>query len=187
MVSSYHEEIVEARQMIAELAVEKNAKYLLFIDDDVHAPPEAVLKLMYILEQDKDAMIASGIYFQKTEPTQPIMFQKKGEGPSWNWRKGELIECDIVGLGFALIKVEVFSKLQKPWYALGTDFKEGERYSYDDSSYFCDKVKEAGFKIIADGGILCDHYDMDTKKVYRIPEDSYPNRNPVPLGVEVEQ
>src|SRR4051812_30270641 len=56
-----------ARNMIVDHALEQNAKYVFFLDDDVIAPKFTVLALGSILENKKadGAMVASGIYVTK--------------------------------------------------------------------------------------------------------------------------
>jgi hypothetical protein len=46
-----------------------------------------------------------------------------------------------------------------------------------DDIYFCQKVKAAGFNILAHGGVLCGHYDVKTNKIFTLPEDSYPMKS----------
>jgi hypothetical protein len=185
IISSYGLETSDARNRIVEQAILAKAKYLMFIDDDVAAPPGGILKLVYNLAQDSKAMVTGGIYFMKGEITEPVVFQKKGEGPFWQWKKGEVFECDIIGTGFMLINMEVFNHIEKPYFKIIDEFDGHRRTVGTEDAYFCDKVRAAGFKILADGGILCDHYDMDSKKVYRIPEDSYPMKHPVEDIVEL--
>ncbi len=53
-----------------------------------------------------------------------------------------------------------------------------------DDLYFCNQVIEAGHKIIADGSVLCIHWDTSTNPAvpYMLPEDSYPMRDEIAKG-----
>jgi hypothetical protein len=42
-----------------------------------------------------------------------------------------------------------------------------------DDIYFCRKVREAGMRILAHGGVLPGHWD-EHGNVYFLPDDSYP-------------
>jgi hypothetical protein len=44
----------------------------------------------------------------------------------------------------------------------------------NEDSYFCIKVKQAGFKMLAHGGVLCPHWDYKTGFAYVLPVNSYP-------------
>lgn len=179
--------IAEARTKIAEFALQKNAKYLWYNDDDVAAPFHAVRKLMYDLEQaDDDVMIAAGIYPTKEDIPAPLVFKEHGTGPFWKWKKGELFECVGIGTGCMMIKTEIFKSLEKPWF-LTVDEPMNEQlqaHSQTDDLYFCDKVTAAGGKILADGGVLCIHWDYSTDPPtpYYLPPDSWPMTEDISAG-----
>jgi len=173
--------IAEARNLIVENALGWKSKYIWFLDDDVSCPNFAARKLMYDLEQaDDDVMVAGGIYCSKEEYPAPMVFKENGNGPFWKWKKNEVFDCEGIGTGCMMIKTEVFQHLEKPY------FKTVDEYPKEDSEvimrrvtddlYFCKKVVEAGFKIIADGSVICAHWDYSTDppKAFMLPPDSYP-------------
>jgi GT2 family glycosyltransferase len=170
-------EVGEARNHIAEEAIAKHAKYLWFIDDDVAVPTLAIRKLIYELEQNPEAMVIGGIYCSKTEPPEPVVFQGKGQGAFWQWKLGDVFECDGIGTGCMLIKTELFAKLEKPWFKTideaCTDPAQFKNQQTDDL-YFCDKVIDAGYKILAHGGVQCLHWDASTGTPYGLPIGSFP-------------
>jgi hypothetical protein len=179
--------IDEARTKIAKFALEKKAKYLFFIDDDTAPPFHACRKLMYDLEQaDDDVMIAGGIYTTKEQFPAPIVFNGNGAGPFWKWKKGELFECSGIGTGCMLIKTEVFTKIEEPWFKTIDNPPDGQKVLEiaTDDLYFCQKVTDAGFKILADGSVLCVHWDYSTDPPtpYYLPEDSYPMKEEIAQG-----
>lgn len=170
----------EARITIAKKAIDSKAKYLFFLDDDVAAPTHAVKHLMYILESaDDDVMVAGGIYCAKENPPYPMVFRGDGFGSFWKWKRGEVFECSSIGTGCMLIKTEVFAKLEEPWFFTDVNNR------ISDDLWFCDKVQKAGFKILADGNVLCDHwnYDTDPPIPFRLPKDSYPMKVDESTGV----
>lgn len=163
------------RNMLVSEAIKRKAKYMFFLDDDVEAPRNAIRRLIYDLEQS-DAMVASGIYCTKEDPPTPLVFKTDDEGPFWKWRIGEVFECSSVGAGCLMIKMELFKHLEPPYFKIIDERANGDvfRYQVGEDIYFCEQVRKAGFKIIADGGILCTHWDEQRGIPYNLPETSYP-------------
>jgi hypothetical protein len=187
-----NQEIADARTTIVEQALERKVRYLWFLDDDVAVPHFAISKLVYELGQrqlrDPSIKIIGGIYCIKADPPQPIVFRRSTDGPFWDWKVGDVFECDGIGGGCMLIDMELFAHLPKPWFKT-VDEVSDEQYQFspladnktfalkqqgNEDSYFCHKVREAGFKILAHGGILCDHWDAVGGIAYSLPPDSYP-------------
>jgi hypothetical protein len=169
----------EGRNMIVRNAIEMKAPYIYFWDDDVAPPPNACRLLLYDLEQDDDLWIAGGIYCSKEDPPQPLVFKGDGVGSYWKWKAGERFECTGLGTGAMMIRTEIFSKLPEPWFKTLDEDMPPEGYTMlrqTDDLYFCNRVIEAGGKILADANVLCVHWDYDTDppKAYYLPLDSYP-------------
>lgn len=185
MSAMKEEEIGKARTQMAKQAVEKRAKYLWFADDDTAMPFHAIRSLITTLENSDDqTMVAGGIYCAKTLPTEPIVYRGNGQGAFWKWKAGDVFECSGIGTGCMCIKTEVFRHLPEPWFK--TVDKDGTPdcpiEQETDDMYFCDRVTEAGFKILADTNVMCVHWDWnpETQKFtpYILPPDCYPMRPP---------
>lgn len=185
----------EARIKLVEKAIAENAEYLLFIDDDTAPPFDTVSQLMRELDTaGKDVMVCGGIYTTKTEPIEPLVFLDQGSGPHWNWKFGDVFQCWGLGTGCMMIRTEVFKHISKPWFrdidsiedvgsdtqVFGKDGKPDTFYMTDDL-YFCQKVNDAGFKILAHGGVLPVHWDQKGRG-HVLPDDAYPVKD-VPPGV----
>jgi len=171
--------IDKAREFFAEKAIEFNCKWLFMMDEDVAVPSYAIRQLVHRLEHDEKAGLAAGIYCQKTNPTEPMVFRGKGGGPYWKWKAGELFECDSIGLGCSLVRVDVFKDLPKPWFKTVDDNDAvldgvAKLVGWTEDIWFCNRLREAGWKVLADGGILPDHLDMQNGKATNLPPDSYP-------------
>jgi len=167
-----------ARNQAVEHALEKKSRYIWFLDDDVQPPFTALRQLIYTLEQcDDKTMVSTGIYFAKINPTEPVIYRGKGQGAFWKWKQNEKFEVDGCGAGCMVVKTELFKHLEKPYFKTIDDKTPGEGIIGNSSTedlYFCHKVRSAGFKIIADGGIICGHWDIKNMKCYTAPSDSYP-------------
>jgi hypothetical protein len=160
--------IDEARNGLADLAIEQNTEYLFMIDDDTAPPQDALVNLRSILDSS-DAMVAGGIYFSREKSPQPIVFKEEGGGPYWDWTyKDPPFECSSIGTGCMLIKTELFKHLEKPY------FKTVPEENMTDDIYFCRKVTAAGFKIMADPSTICIHWDALQNKSYVMPQTAPP-------------
>jgi hypothetical protein len=175
-------QVAEARNIIAEAALAERAKYLWFIDDDTAPPAFAIKKLVYALEKNPDAAICGGIYFTRDVIPEPCVFKEPGQGCFWNWHIDEVFECGGIGTGCMLIRTEIFSKLEKPWFKtidecpIEKDPNGPWTVQETDDLYFCEKVRAAGYKILAHGGVLPVHWDAANGIPYTMPVDCYPAR-----------
>ena len=146
-------DVAVARNLLAE----KNkdiTDYILMIDDDVLPPMNAIVKLM-----SHNVDIVSGLYFAKQEPHFPQIFKKNKDSERYDcvedYKRDSLIEVDACGGGLLLIKSDVFKKLTQPYFQYIPKGEETPRKGED--FFFCEKVKEAGFKIFCDTSVICKH------------------------------
>lgn len=177
----YGKEVGEAREIIAEEALEKGAKYLFFLGDDVVAPPETIKQLIYRMEQNSEIAVIGGVYCSKCDPSAPLVFKGNGLGSYWDWKIGEFFECTGVGMDCTIIRVDALKGISRPWFkTVETDeFLEGKNQaeSWTEDLYFCKKLlEETPFRIFCDGAILCSHWDVYGNKAYKLPFDSLPMR-----------
>ncbi len=156
------------RTDVVNKALSLNVKWILFIDTDVFLPFDAVSRLM-----SHEVDIVCGVYWMKTNPPQPVVFDKLGNGPIWNIKpQNKLLEISGSGLGCCLIKTTVFEKFKEKgilffdqdWTA--TKNEKNIRVKLGEDHWFFDKARELGFKIWCDTNINCDHYDYNNKIMY---------------------
>lgn len=179
MISTVYGKDVDAgRTESVKKALEHGMKYVWFIDDDTVPPVDAGRSLLYLLEQNGPAlggkvMVAGGIYTTRSSPPEPIVYMEQGAGSYWGWKCGETFKCWGIGTGCMMINLEVFEHLEEPWFQTTMEAEKKET----DDLFFCQKVSAAGFEIMAHGGILCHHYDMQYGAVYMLPRASAPYVN----------
>lgn len=180
--------IDKARELICEQALIVNAPYVWFVDDDTVPPSNAIKMLLFTLEQHPEAAAIGGVYCVREDPPMPLVFSDNGKGINWDWKVGEVFETWAMGAGCLLIRTEALKKIEKPWFktvdvAVGEASAPGtipiNRLFVGEDVYFCNKVQKVGYKILAHGGVLCDHWDTDSGVCYTLPKDSKPWQNAV--------
>lgn len=150
-----------SRNQIVEMGQRVKNKLLYMVDDDVLPPTYAPQKLLFAMLNKPDVMAVAGIVYTKTEVPYPLVFNNEGEGPYLNWKRGQIFEVPgFISTGCILIKMEVFDKIEKPWF---------ESRDYPDKCTedvtWCWKVMKAGYKILGHGGVICGHYNHRTRTV----------------------
>ena len=134
-----------ARNEIAKLALKHNFDYVLMIDSDVSVLKDTIIKL---LESD----IALGWYYKKrTVNDQTVIFNFGKDYTDKNMINGKTLHeaidpIDIKGggLGIALVNVNVFRKMQYPYF---------KYVIYDNDTvlsedlYFCTEARKNGMDI----------------------------------------
>lgn len=142
------------RNIIVEQAFEHNCTHVLFVDDDMTFDADALDKLV-----KHDVDIVSGLYLRRDYPHQPLIFDSlDDEGRAlYSYLDGELsglLPIEAAGLGFCLVNLNVFKKMQKPWVRLG---ELDPAQWCDDIGFFFRAKKEANAKVFCDTSVLCGH------------------------------
>jgi FkbM family methyltransferase len=166
----YGYQIDQIRNLIAEWG--KRYDYLFSLDSDIVLPRDALVKM---LAADKD--IISGLYIQRVPNTHTveIFMDTPGGGcaniPYHLLKNTGVVEVAACGMGCALIKGDVFRKLDYPHFVYNSALDHKDTVSED--VYFCLKARSNGFKVWADTSILCDHKGSTYFKVEEHKEVSH--------------
>lgn len=144
-----------AREQMVRSALKHDIKYIFFLDSDIVLnDPDGVLKLIEISKQF-NLPVVSGLYFaKKRDVIQPAAWkivERKGNdvklAPVANIeehiKKNHVIEVDAIGLGLAVIRRDVFDKLEekdpgKPFFEWGLGRQNLPQVSED--FFFCLKL-----------------------------------------------
>jgi FkbM family methyltransferase len=154
--------ISQIRNLIAEWA--KKYDYLFSVDSDIVLPRDTLKKM---IAANKD--IISGLYIQRIPNTHKleIYMDTANNGctniPYHLVKDRGVVEIAACGMGAALIKSEVFQKLEYPHFYYKEALTMKETVSED--VYFCKKARNAGFTVWADSSIQCDHKGTNFFKV----------------------
>lgn len=143
------------RNMTAQTALENDADYVLFLDDDVLVPFDCLTKLLAM-----DADIASADVCVRGYPFNHMLFRK---GRTKSTRGGlypmaklpsprGVIDVDAVGCSLTLIKTSLFKKVPPPFFVTGPT-------TNTEDIYFCCKARHVDPEttIKADTSIICQH------------------------------
>jgi len=145
------------RNMIVEAVLNSKAQWLLFIDDDHLVPVDGLERLMA-----HNKPFVTGVYLTKNEPFRTTqMGEVEGrEGEGYASLTAEqigskaLVPIDATGMGFTLIRREVFEALPKPWYSVAIQPNGNVK---GEDVYFCEKARKAGIELLADVSLNIPH------------------------------
>ena len=147
-------------RIYSTIQAQKNGSdYLLFVDDDMILEKDALDRL---LAHGKDIVGVNA--YSRTLPlsTTVMMMDKNGnyKDPSkhteWEMRVPEtLFEVLAIGTGVALIKMDVFDKIDKPWFKF--DMHQDGYMLQGEDAWFCSQARERGYKIYCDGSLKIGH------------------------------
>lgn len=132
--------ITANRNNIVDTARKLGSTHILFIDADMTFPSDGLYRL---LAHDKDIVCATACKREEKSEGQPIGIPMDKEDIVTS---KPLIQMEVVGMPFMLVKTSVFDKLVKPYFA---EPAWGEIVMPEDT-YFCETVRKSGFDIWCD-------------------------------------
>lgn len=147
------ETLANARNSLVQQAQFEGCRQLFMMDTDQIYPPDTLTKLM---SHKKD--VCGVRVHRRYPPFDPIFLRKDKEKGYWRISdeemfSGNLVEVDATGTGALLFNMEIFDKIEDPWFKFTIDStgRTGE------DIYFCEKAKDAGFQIFVDTSIEVEH------------------------------
>ena len=161
--------ITMARNQLVHEFLKSDCTELLFIDSDVIATPDDILRLM---AQSSGKDITAGAYPRRAKDRYffaDLYFDDKQDLEF----DGSLMRVERVGTGFMLIQRHVLEDMVKAHPEWAYEFK-GEQvtalfdFALKDGKYvgedylFCDRAREHGYKIYIDVDISLPHVGTDT-------------------------
>lgn len=151
-----------ARDQAARLALQGGMDYLFMIDDDMIAPDDTFERL-YAHNVD----IVAPLAFTRNAPHKPVIYAEHGgydpvsrkpymqNVTIQNYPKNQLVECDAVGFGAVLIKMDVFKKLQDA--NAGSEKWFMSTCGTGEDIYFCYQAKKVGARVFMDTATKLGH------------------------------
>ena len=154
-----------AYQRIRQRFLRSSNKWILFLEDDICPPPDALIKL-----KSRNLSAVSALFFRRDPPYNPhIYYYDEGEDTYhslMDYPGDTLVKCDMAGMGFSLFKREAFLLLNDK------DFS-GWKGSTPDTSLWR-ALKERGIDCYVDTSVICLHLQSqgkligeDEKKIFK--------------------
>lgn len=151
-----------AREKLMEQALNSGMDYIFMYDDDMILPIDTVEYLLGDMEKHPEMDVVAPLAFMRNPPHYAVIYTTV-EGYDQavhqeyfinhfvkNYPKDTLTECDAVGFGAVLIKLEMVRKMKPPYFFSTTGTGE--------DIYFCMKSrKEADARIFMDTRVKLGH------------------------------
>lgn len=157
-------------------------KYILTVEDDNIIPfiPNTQGPFMMLIEDmEKGYDVAGGLYWTKGTPSMPLLYgdpkEKKETSAGmfkvrmdWQKKKPGPIECNGMGMGFTLFKMEIFkdARIEKPWFKTVSEHGDQTPKQYTQDLQFFEKIRKLGYRVCVDTRIKLGHLDVKTGTIY---------------------
>jgi hypothetical protein len=143
--------IPQQRNTLVNKALQLDMTHIFFLDSDMRFPPDTLDALL----AHNEPFVAAN-YPTRRVPVYPTARVMNEDGTQYHAVYQEasdegLREVELVGLGVALIDLDVFRNLAKPWF-LFTYHPEIDDYTGEDY-FFSHHARAAGVKILVDQGL----------------------------------
>lgn len=160
----YGYSVPDARNMVFSKCLTEGFEWVFFVDDDCIIPTNTLVKLI-----SRNEKIVGGLYYRKYFPLESVSMIEVNGKPSIveNYEIGDLFpDCLVLSSGCTLIHKSVIEAITPPWYK---SFTVEGRTALTEDTYFCEKVREVGFKPLLDTSIQCIHVDRQEGILYGHP------------------
>lgn len=135
-------------------------KYILTLEEDNLPPPDGLLRLYESI--DRYAAVGA-LYWTKGEGGQPMiygdprgMLNFQPQVP----RIDTVQECNGLGMGFTLFRMDLFRELEPPWFETVQQWSpETGGRGYTQDLHFFERVRKAGHKVACDTRVKVGHLD----------------------------
>lgn len=186
-----------ARQIMTKRAIELGAKYILYWDDDTIPPPLALYTMYNWMTRNPQAGALSAVYVSRQDPCEPFVYRAHGEGAYWDFPMGPKawpVPIFGAGAGFLLARVEAIQDVMEKMNGdnLGTEdeipiWMDERTMPYDEENKdcgatrsihwghdirFCNLLNRHGWQTYVDGRVLCGHLDIQSGKMFMVPDDA---------------
>jgi hypothetical protein len=175
-----------ARNRILHSAIERNTKYVIFLDDDMIFPDITLYRLYDNMKLHPEAACITAVYSSKLEPSEPFLYNTEGDGCFWDWPLGALVPVESAGAGCMIVDTDWVKKMDVPLDADGiptwfddqvttrttSDVRTRVKASWGHDRLFMRRLQDLGGVNYADTGLLLAHLDCETQRVYIIPPEA---------------
>lgn len=143
-----------SRNNIVNLAKKINCDHIFFVDSDILVEEGQLDRL---LSHNKE--VVSGVYYKRVPYYEPLPRRKVAENlyVPIEIEGNDIIEIDGTGMGCLLINMEIFDRIQYPWFEFKYNNMNGKWGQLSEDLYLCQKLQNIGIKIYCDPTVQCSH------------------------------
>lgn len=170
-----------ARNSLLERALQRDMKFIFFLDDDVLFPDITLYRMWVQMQKNPQIACTTAVGGTKLTPSEPLIYQEGVQGAWWDWHLGAQVPIESGWAGCMLVNLDYVRKMKEPWFndvvtsTEGPDDEKVKMNIWGHDRYFHRKLKtEAGGMVVADTGLLVAHFDADLQKSYILPPESPP-------------
>lgn len=147
---------VQARTMLVDYAVKNECDWLIWLDSDHIYKASDFYALIKKCDERNLPMLSATYYLRGAgKTTCHTRFDIKKGHFTQAELTGDVMDADVLGFGFMVMR---WSFLKEMHERFGKDlFKMDHTDNTTEDVYFCRKVKEAGYPICFDSGVIVGH------------------------------
>lgn len=143
-------------------------RYLFTVEDDNLVSPDCLLRLYESIEQFD---VVGSLYWTKGECGQPMIYGDPAAQPlnfvPQKVQAETVQRCNGTGMGATLFKIELFRRMERPWFKTLQSFDPGVgSRCYTQDLYFYEKLVRAGGKVAVDTRVKTGHLDVESGMVW---------------------
>jgi hypothetical protein len=160
----------QAIEQIIANPILRTWKYIMTLEEDNVPPPDGLLKLYESMEEYD---VVGGLYWTKGENGQPMIYgDPKSKEMSFIPQvpiPETVQECNGLGMGFNLYKLDIFRdpRVPRPYFKTLQEFTPGVGVrGYSQDLYFYENIRKLGYKVACDTRIKVGHYDLENDIVW---------------------
>jgi len=116
--------VSDAQNIIVKKAIEQDAEWLFFLEEDNILPPNTFWRLNEYMRKGNIPVI-SGLYFTKSNPPEPMLYRGKGNSYYDKWKMGDKVWVNGIPTGSLLIHM---SLLRAMWNE-SAEYKAGNEWT----------------------------------------------------------
>lgn len=105
-------QVADAQNMIVQEMLKGDFEWLLLLEDDVIPPLDLLIKLNGYMQR-ADTPVVSGLYYTKSEPSEPLIYRGRGDGAYMDFRLGDRVWAEGVPTGCLLIHHSILREMSE--------------------------------------------------------------------------
>lgn len=157
LVFSYGFNAAKSRAQMFDFAASKSADWVLCLDSDHVYPSQALYSLIERAESENLSLLSGTYFVRAAEQTIAHGSYKEGKYRQFKAEElnGHLVEADVLGLGFVIIRPQLIRALMKEHGREVFRMDAGE--NGDEAVHLCKVLKESGLKLLFDPSVKIGH------------------------------